>query len=327
MRDSMTDGNRKYLLLTLKVTVAAALMGWLVSFVSASNIALAFKSADIRLVLSSIPLVLLSMWLAAAQLKIFTDCHGMTVSLLRIIGINASTEFYNLFLPGILAGGAIRWYRLSRDNKMRVQAFVVIVMNRLVNLYALLMVGVLGWWFEDTRGETQWVFAILLTCLLSLTCGFFVLSNRRLAASLRRIVKDSDKLRPYFETKLLQLIDAVNEYRQISGSDRARLICYATSWHVVILASTYVFCLSLGIAVSIGVLAWIRTVITLALLLPVTISGFGVREGGWIYFLGLYGVAPAEAFALSLLTFVRNVFQAAIGLTLETKILTRIGNT
>jgi hypothetical protein len=59
----------------------------------------------------------------------------------------------------------------------------------------------------------------------------------------------------------------------------------------------------------------------------VTISGFGVREGGWIYFLGLYGVAPAEAFALSLLTFVRNVFQAAIGLTLETKILTRIGNT
>jgi uncharacterized protein (TIRG00374 family) len=249
------------------------------------------------------------------------------VSLLRIIGINASTEFYNLFLPGILAGGAIRWYRLSRDNKMRVQAFVVIVMNRLVNLYALLMVGVLGWWFEDTRGETQWVFAILLTCLLSLTCGFFVLSNRRLAASLRRILKDSDKLRPYFETKLLQLIDAVNEYRQISGSDRARLICYATSWHVVILASTYVFCLSLGIAVSIGVLAWIRTVITLALLLPVTISGFGVREGGWIYFLGLYGVAPAEAFALSLLTFVRNVFQAAIGLTLETKILTRIGNT
>jgi hypothetical protein len=52
-------------------------------------------------------------------------------------------------------------------------------------------------------------------------------------------------------------------------------------------------------------------------MLPVTISGFGIREGGWIYFLGLYGVAPAEAFALSLLTFARTLFHAMIGFVLE----------
>ena len=65
----------------------------------------------------------------------------------------------------------------------------------------------------------------------------------------------------------------------------------------------------------------------LVLSLPVTISGFGVREGGWVYFLGLYGIAPAEAFALSLLTFVRTLLQAVVGFALEIKILVRYGNT
>jgi hypothetical protein len=34
--------------------------------------------------------------------------------------------------------------------------------------------------------------------------------------------------------------------------------------------------------------------------LPITINGIGVREGGFIYFLGLYGVAPESAVAISL---------------------------
>ena len=323
----MTGNSRKYLLLLLKLAVAATLTGLLINYASPSKILLALGSANIWLLLTFIPLILLCMWLAALQLKLLTDCHGMNLGLLRIIGINASTEFYKLFLPGILAGGAIRWYRLSRDNKMRAQALAVIAMNRLLNLFVLLVLGVLGWLLEDSLAETQLVFGFLLACLLALTCGFFVLSNQQFGEIVRRRLADSDKLRPYVRDKLLKLIDAVNEYRQISGRERLRLVLYASSWHLVILTSNYLFCLALGIAAPFSTLAWVRAVVSLALLLPVTISGFGIREGGWIYFLGLYGVAPADAFALSLLTFVRTLFQALIGVALEIRALFKIGNT
>ena len=84
--------------------------------------------------------------------------------------------------------------------------------------------------------------------------------------------------------------------------------------------------MALDIAVPFSAVAWMRAIITLATLMPLSISGFGIREGGWIYFLGLYGVAPADAFVLSLLTFARSLFQAVIGFVIELKTLFRVGN-
>lgn len=323
----MAGNNRKYILLLLKLVVAAALIGLLVYYASPSRIILALRSADVWLVLTFIPLTLICMSLAALQLKILTDCHGMNLSLMRIISINASTAFYNLFVPGIIFGGAIRWYRLSRDNKMRAQALAVIAMNRLLSLFALLLIGVLGWLLADNSADTHFVFWLLVACLLALTSGVVILSNGRIATSVRRKLADNDWVRPFIKEALLKLIDAADDYRHIPISSRLQLSIYAISWHLGILASTYLFSLALGLTIPLSVLAWIRAVVMLALLLPVTISGFGVREGSWVYFLGLYEVAPADAFALSLLTFVPILFQAAIGFALEIKTLFRFGNT
>lgn len=46
-----------------------------------------------------------------------------------------------------------------------------------------------------------------------------------------------------------------------------------------------------------------------------------IREGGWIYYLGLYGISAAEAFVLSVLTFGKRMLQAFAGLIIEIKTL------
>jgi hypothetical protein len=322
----MAARNRKAL--RLKFAVAAVLIGLLVQYASPSNIALAIRSANPWLLLAVVPLILLSMWLAAVQLKILTDCHGMNLSLMRIIGINASTEFYNLFLPSVIAGGVIRWYRLSKENKMRAQAFAVIAMNRLLNLAALIGLGILGWLLEDASAATSTPFAIVLFTvgLLTLAGGLFALSNQPLSNAVRRKSIDESRVRTVVRDKLLKLRDAVYEYRQIPVSGQLQLLFFAVSWQLVMILSTYMFCLALNISVSLSALAWIRAIVTLVLLMPVTISGFGLREVSWVYFLGLYGVAPAEAFVLSLLTFARSLFQAVIGCGLEIRAHFHTGN-
>lgn len=309
-----------------RLAVAAVLTALLVYYVSPAQIVIVLRAANLWFLLATIPLILLCMWLAALQLKIFTDCHNMNVGLLRIISINTSTEFYNLFLPGFISGGAIRWYRLSRDNNMRAQALAVIVMNRLLSLFFLLLLGILGWLFEGDYTENRIVAGFIALCLLALTAGFFAFSNQWFVGLVRRRLRDNAGGRPYIREKLRKLTGAINEYRQISASGRLQLSFYAISWHLVILFSTYVFCLALDINVAFSALVWIRTIVTLAIMLPLTISGFGIREGGWIYFLGLYGVAPADAFVLSLLTFVRSLFQAVIGFVIEIKTLFHSGN-
>jgi glycosyltransferase 2 family protein len=317
----MPERIKAVLRLSLKLAIAAGLTGLLVSYASPSEIALNLRTANLWLILTFIPLTVAAMVLAALQLKVLTDCHGMNVSLPRILSINATTEFYNLFLPGIIAGGAIRWYRLSQHNRMRAQALAAIAMTRLINILVLLILGIVGWLLQDDRANTAYVLWFLLACLGALTCGLLIASDPRFATAARRIVVETRMLGPSIRSALQKLMDAGNEYRLVPPRRCLLLAIYTAGWNVLVLASTYLFCLALSLDVPLSVLTWIRTIVALAMLLPVTISGFGIREGGWIYFLGLYGIAPAEAFALSLLTFVRTLFQAAIGLVLELKTL------
>lgn len=43
--------------------------------------------------------------------------------------------------------------------------------------------------------------------------------------------------------------------------------------------------------------------VTLLTLLPVSLNGLGLREGGFVFFLGQLGIPQAQALALSLLVF------------------------
>jgi hypothetical protein len=60
---------------------------------------------------------------------------------------------------------------------------------------------------------------------------------------------------------------------------------------------------SLKVEISFVSIGWIAMATTLVTMVPVTVSGLGLREGTLVYLLSLYGVAAADAMALSLLYF------------------------
>ena len=67
-------------------------------------------------------------------------------------------------------------------------------------------------------------------------------------------------------------------------------------------------CILLSRAMNIEVSALVYFVVfplvTLLTILPVSFNGIGIREGGFVYFLGLYGVLPSYALMLSICFFV-----------------------
>lgn len=314
----------RHLALALKVAVAISLTGLFLHYASPAQILRALRSANPWLVSTIIPLTLVCMALAALQLKILTDCHGMKVGLAQIVHINSSTEFYSLFLPGIIAGGALRWYRLSRDNQMRAQALVAITANRALNVVALLAVGIAGWLLGDEPPGTAVFCWFLVACAVAIAVLAFVLRRPQFASSLRARPGGRRLLPSRLHAGWLKMMDALREYRRIPPLARARMMVYAVGWQLANVLGTYLLCLALDMDVGMGTIAWIRAMLSLALMIPITVGGFGIREGGWIYFLAFYGVAPADAFALSLLTFVRTLFQAMIGLALEIRTLFRL---
>jgi uncharacterized membrane protein YbhN (UPF0104 family) len=82
---------------------------------------------------------------------------------------------------------------------------------------------------------------------------------------------------------------------------------------VVMVFMVYVLAMGLGIAAGFGDLLVLVPPVILLSMLPISLAGWGVREGAMIVALGFVGVAQGEALALSLLFGVVNVLTALPG--------------
>jgi uncharacterized protein (TIRG00374 family) len=82
-----------------------------------------------------------------------------------------------------------------------------------------------------------------------------------------------------------------------------QVIAFALAAQMISLMAAYSLATALGVDVGILELAWVVGAVRLLVVLPISPSGLGVREGALVVLLGAYGVRGDEALAFSLLSF------------------------
>jgi len=310
---------KRGILWLLKLTVTILILTYIFSIIPYASIVAALNRLDVTVMLYLIPIILISFLVAAGQLKVFTDNHQMHVSFIKIVAINFSTEFYNLFLPGSLAGGAIRWHKLSKDNKKRAEALAALVLNRVVNTLTLALFGLICWMVDRTVITHEYYgffFFVLSVGLLILYAFLFspyvstifqLISGQTFFQSLPLpIVRGCAKL-----------LQAALEYQKLSLGEHSLILFLSFVWHMLLGLFFVLLARAIDIDLSFESLGWIRAILGFLLLLPISISGFGVREGAIIFLFGYFGIVPATALAFSLLVFSRTLLLGLIGAFVE----------
>jgi len=303
----------------LKLTVTILILTYIFSIIPYASIVTALNSLNVTAVLYLIPIILISFLVAAGQLKVFTDNHQMHVSFMKIVGINFSTEFYNLFLPSYLAGGAIRWHKLSKDNKKRVEAFAALILNRVVNTLTLALFGLICWTFDRTIITHEYYGLFFFILSVGFLCLYTILFSPYVTAAFQIISQHSffERLPIPIVRSLSQLIQAAVKYQKLSVREHSLIMVLSCSWHVLIGLFFVLLAQALDIDLSFESLGWIRAILGFLLLLPISISGFGVREGAIIFLFSDFGIAPATALAFSFLVFGRTLLLGLIGACVE----------
>ena len=85
----------------------------------------------------------------------------------------------------------------------------------------------------------------------------------------------------------------------------------------------YCFARACNIDLAFITIAWMQAIVSLLILLPITLSGLGVREGALVLMTARHGVTAPLALTWSLLIFAGTVAVAAIGGLIEAKVLWR----
>lgn len=211
-------------------------------------------------------------------------------------------QFFSLCLPTSIGGDVVKAYRLAGTTRGRVLAGCTVLADRLSGLAALGVIAVTAL-IGNQRS---------LATVPTLLVGAAILAAVLLAA--RLIVGHLDRIATLLPARigLRGIAASLLPYQQ-----RPRLITSAIVWSLLVQmgGALVVDAVAKSIGTDLPVSFWFAAVplVALAMVLPISIGGVGVREGGLAVLLAPHGVRSETAVAIGLLWFLTSIVCGLIG--------------
>lgn len=268
-----------------------------------------FTGETVLWLLGAFALTFLGVVLSALRWRAVLNALGQHPRTKRLLSHYLAGQFMANVLPSTIGGDALRISRLSRDNGESPTSFASVVLERLtgwlvlpvITLVALVVnpglrhLGRATVVAESVAGATL----ALLVVVLALTM--------RPGASSRVHHQGWRRFTSAVRMGLRQLA------REPSAA--ARVVATGFAYQLVLVVSVLMAARALGMPAGVGptaLLAFVPAVL-IAQVLPITISGLGIREGLFALFLHPLGVPRAQAVALGLLLYLLNLLVSLLG--------------
>ena len=195
--------------------------------------------------------------------------------------------FFGSFMPGIVGGDAVRAYYLNKKAKKMSLTLASIFMDRYLGYASLMLIGISAAPFAFSyfgASPYKWIMPFIFAAFAVGSILFFMLQ-------LGKRFRGMSEFYEYFttlKTKKGTIINAV----LIS-----LVVQFMNFFIVVVLAA------GMGEKIPLLVLFVFLPIIITITMIPISISGLGVREASFVVLLGLIHVKPEIATSLSLAWF------------------------
>jgi glycosyltransferase 2 family protein len=219
---------------------------------------------------------------------------GVAVTTRHAAEIFLASSFVGSFLPAGVGGDAARAWGLTRVTADGSEALASVAVDRVLGVLSLVAMGVVGLlaWTPD-RGA-DWRTGAAIGVLLAVCLAAFW-ADRLTRAFVPSHLHDGPLTR-----RLLRVSDAMSRYRGRGG-----VLAQVMAWSIVVqllrITQAYLLGLGLGIMVPFRYFLLFMPVGLLMLLLPISVSGFGLPQGVIVWLLRPMGVPDEQSFALSTL--------------------------
>ena len=286
---------KKWFSLALKFAVSGVLIWFLLSKVDIGAAKERLLEVAPEMVLLAVAVLLVQMIICVFRWQAVLDALGTPLPFLKVLQIFFIGVFFNQTLPSSVGGDAVRMYKAYRAGLTMGAAVNGVMLERVATVVGLVLLVAATQPFFLTRVDAEtgaWMIPALAVLALATLAGLvFLMVLERLPQSLRR-------------WRLMRGIANL-------GGDTRRLFLAplkagrALGWSIVghanVALCVFVLALGLGLEVTwLDCMALVPPVI-LVTTLPISIAGWGVREGAMVVAFGFIGVADHSALVLSLL--------------------------
>ena len=292
----MTGTTRSRISWVIRIIVSCGLILWLFSRYNIREVLNSLKNLPLDLVIVACLMYLAAQILSSLRWRVLCGLFSFRGKWRTFLGFYFVGMFFNLFLPTGLGGDFFKIHFLSRKNGRRLSAAFTVLGDRLFGLISMLLIGAASVWFWPGLLPSP-LSDILFMGGLAVLAGLLFMP---LIARIR--IPLWPALSPY-------LRDLFAIWRR----PKEMFIILGLSFILQALGMGAVAVLGSGLEIEVPVPFYFVAVpiVSLAVLIPISLNGIGIREGAFVYLLGLKGIPAAPALCLGLLFF---AVQAAVSL-------------
>ena len=291
-----------WLSLALRVAATVALMAFVLRGIEWQKLLTLLEHCDWRWWFAGFLVSVIVQMTAAVRWAALARPIGFPFSIGTFVWRFFEGLFFNLCLPSSIGGDVVKAYRLADSTAGRLLAGCTVLADRLTGLAAL---GVLA---GTALLAKEWALGMAATLALgaALLGGVF-LAFWLVVGSLDRLLDmiPEQHAARHFIAQLLP-------YKM-----RPSLMVRAVGWSLLVQmggsVSVAFVARALGVVLPLSVWFAVVPLVALAMVVPLSINGVGVREGGLAFLLKPAGVSTDAAVAIGLLWFLATILTGLIG--------------
>lgn len=232
--------------------------------------------------------------------------------LLKLFKFNLIAQYYSLILPGQFTGSMIKIYIAGKDQNSIEKATTSVITDKATGLIALLCISFYGLLFTITKLPITLKYSIILLIIIGLLLIFIFqfTPTSKLILYLSKTFSQKYK----FMRKIDMLLKIWKTYtiKQLILSLTISFIYQMLYILIITILAKYLY-----INLMLNDWCWILGILSVALFLPISIAGIGIRELTLVGLLGFMGISNEKAMALSFSILAISCFLAVIGGILE----------
>lgn len=299
---------------SLRLVVSVGLIVFLLARLDVAKIVSHLKGLALVPLLIAAGLDLAMILVQAWRWSILLRARNVTIGFAKLVYYYFVSIFFSAFLPTSVGGDFARIVAVSTATTRRADAVASIVVERIMGFFVLLPVSLLALPFVAGRLK-EWRLVLTAEALgVLVVVGFLVLLVRPVARTFSRVLEPVFGLLKRFQARdrLERVYASILIYRDAKGAIAAGIALSVFS-RLLWVAACYFICKAFSIKLGIAVLLVVVPIVELVRMIPVSVSGVGVREAAFVAMLRQFGIEDSLAFSFGAMVYLVFFLYAVIG--------------
>jgi uncharacterized membrane protein YbhN (UPF0104 family) len=291
----VNSGVRRHRALALRILVSAALLGVVLLYADVGDVVDAVRDGHWGWFVAALAVMAVAVVIGALRWWLLLEGAGIHVPARDAVRPFAMSLVLNLVLPTAVAGDVVRTWVMGKQRGRLLGAAAATLVDKVTALTCLFLVGWAAYAF-DRNAVPDSLVVVFAWVTAGLVVAFAI--GALAAAGVRPI------LHRLPDGLVVRIRESWRMLKLWAGSARlvVSLVGLGVAYQVLAVVALILVGETLGVDLPFALAAICAAIVIVATLIPVSIGGIGIREGGFVLLLGEVGIDAADATLISLLS-------------------------